>query len=390
MHIISGMSESQSAIEAAVAKTCAQFDADYWRGADETGDWPEDFTAAMAKGGWLGTAFPEAYGGAGLGLTEAVIVMQTVTRSGAGFSGASAIHINIFGPKPIEIFGSEDQKKEHLPRIISGEEKLCFAVTEPNSGLDTASLETKAERTNSGYVINGRKTWTTGAQRADKILLIARTTPKEDCAKPYLGLSLFYTDLNRNRIEMTPIPKMGRKAVECNSLFIDGLEVLVDDLIGEEGQGFKYLLQGLNPERVLFGAEAVGLGQAALERAVGYAKERVVFGRPIGQNQGVAHPLARSWAELQAAELLAYKAAALYDAGEPCGAEANAAKYLGAEAGFRACEAAVLAHGGMGYAKEYDVERYLREAMLARIAPVSREMILNYIAEHVLNLPKSY
>ena len=390
MHVISGMNEGQKAIEAAVAKTCAQFDANYWRTTDETGDWPEDFCKTMAEGGWLGTAFREEYGGAGLGLTEAAIVMQTVTRSGAGFSGASAIHINIFGPKPIELFGREEQKQEHLPRIISGEEKLCFAVTEPNSGLDTASLETKAERTNSGYVINGRKIWTTGAQRAGKILLIARTTPKEDCAKPYLGLSLFYTDLNRERIEMTPIPKMGRKAIECNSLFIDGLEVPADDLIGEEGEGFKYLLQGLNPERVLFGAEAVGLGQAALARAVSYAKERVVFGRPIGQNQGVAHPLAKSWAELQAAELLAYKAAALYDAGAPCGAEANAAKYLGAETGFRACEAAVLAHGGMGYAKEYDVERYMREAMLARIAPVSREMILNYIAEHVLDLPKSY
>jgi acyl-CoA dehydrogenase len=263
-------------------------------------------------------------------------------------------------------------------------------VTEPNSGLDTSSLETKAERTNDGYMINGRKIWTTSAQRANKILIIARTTPKDQCAKPTQGLSLFYTDLDRAKIEANPIPKMGRKAVECNTLFIDGLEVSKDDLVGEEGKGFQYLLHGLNPERVLFAVEAVGLGRAALNKAVSYAKERVVFGRPIGQNQGIQHPLAKAWAELEAADLLAFKAAALYDRGLECGAEANAAKYLGAEAGYSACETAVLTHGGMGYAKEYDVERYMREAMIARIAPISREMILNYIAERVLHLPKSY
>ena len=390
MHTISSMSDDQQAIRDAVERTCAQFDLDYWSRTDETGEWPEAFTTAMAEGGWLGVAFPEEYGGVGLGLSEAALVMQTVTRSGAGFSGASAIHLNIFGPKPLEKFGSDEQKRHHLPRLISGQDKMCFAVTEPNSGLDTASLETKAERTNAGYVLNGRKIWTTGAQRADKILIIARTTPKDQCAKPYLGLSLFYTDFNRDRIEARPIPKMGRKAVECNMLYIDGLEVPADDLIGEEGQGFKYLIEGLNPERVLFAVEAIGLGQVALARAAEYAKERVVFGRPIGQNQGVAHPLAKAWAELQAAELLSYQAASLFDAGQPCGAEANAAKYLGAEAGFSACEAAVLAHGGMGYAREYHVERFMREAMIARIAPVSREMILNYISERVLGLPKSY
>lgn len=382
--------ESHQEIRDAVAKTCQKFDESYWANVDETGNWPEEFCSAMANGGWLGIAFPEEYGGSGLGLTEATLMMQTVTRSGAGFSGASAIHLNIFGPKPLEKFGTDEQKTTHLPRIISGEDRMCFAVTEPNSGLDTSNLETKAERTNSGYVVSGQKIWTTGAQRADKILIIARTTPKEQCAKPYLGLSLFYTDFNRDQIEANPIPKMGRKAVECNALFIDGLTVPTEDLIGEEGEGFKYLLQGLNPERVLFGAEAVGLGFAALERATRYANERVVFNRPIGQNQGVAHPLAKSWAELSAAELLAYKAAALFDAGKDCGAEANAAKYLGAEAGFKACESAVLAHGGMGYAREYHVERYMREAMIARIAPVSREMILNYISERVLGLPKSY
>ncbi len=390
MHAIDAITEDQQAIRDAVARTCARFDDAYWMETDETGHWPEAFCDAMAQGGWLGVAFPEDYGGAGLGLTEASIVMQTVTRSGAGYSGASAIHLNIFGPKPLEMFGNAEQKRENLPKIISGEEKMCFAVTEPNSGLDTASLQTKAERTNSGYIINGRKIWTTGAQRADKILIIARTTPREEASKPYLGLSLFYTDFDRGRIEAQPIPKMGRKAVESNTLFIDGLEVPREHLIGEEGHGFKYLIQGLNPERVLFAVESIGLGFAALERAARYAQERIVFGRPIGQNQGVAHPLAKCWAELSAAELLAYKAAALFDAGEECGAEANAAKYLGTEAGFTACEASVLAHGGMGYAKEYQVERWFREAMLARIAPVSREMILNYISERVLGLPKSY
>jgi len=390
MHQIAPMSEDQAAIKAAVEKTLEPFGDEYWAKTDETGDWPEEFCDAMAAGDWLGIAFPEEYGGAGLGLTEAALMMQTVTRTGAGFSAASAIHLNIFGPKPLERFGNPEQKRENLPKIISGQEKMCFAVTEPNSGLDTSSLETKAERTNTGYTINGRKIWTTGAQRADKILIIARTTPKDQCAKPYLGLSLFYTDLDPNKIERQPIPKMGRKAVECNMLYIDGLEVPKDHLIGEEGEGFKYLLQGLNPERVLFAVESIGLGFSALERAANYAKERVVFGRPIGQNQGIQHPLAKSWAELSAAELLAYKAAGLYDAGQDCGAEANSAKYLGTEAGFRACETAVLTHGGMGYAKEYHVERMMREAMLARIAPVSREMILNFIAERVLGLPKSY
>jgi acyl-CoA dehydrogenase len=388
VHNIAPMTEDQQSIQDAVAAVCREFDAEYWRKTDEMGKWPEEFTKAMADGGWLGIAMPEEVGGSGLGLMEAAIMMQTVARSGAGFTGCSSIHLNIFGAKPIEKFGTPEQKQEFLPKIISGQQKMCFGVTEPNSGLDTSSLETRAERTNSGYTINGRKIWTTGAQRADKILLIARTTPKDKVAKPYMGLSLFYCDMKG--IEAKPIPKMGRKAVECNMLYFDNVEIPKEALIGEEGQGFKYLLQGLNPERVLFAVEAIGLGFAALERATTYAKERVVFGRPIGQNQGVAHPLAKCWAELSAAELLAYKAAQLYDKGLECGAEANASKYLGAEAGFNACEASVLAHGGMGYAKEYDVERYMREAMIARIAPVSREMILNFISERVLGLPKSY
>jgi acyl-CoA dehydrogenase len=373
-----------------VLRLCAGFNAEYWRRTDETGDFPEAFVAAMAEAGWLGAAMPVELGGSGLGLTEAAIAMQAVTESGAGFTGSSALHLNIFGPMPLAKFGTEEQKKRLIPRLISGADKLCIGITEPDAGLDTTSLTTKATRTNDGYVISGRKVWTTMAQRANKILIIARTTPRAEVKKSTEGLSLFYCDFDRTRITATRIPKMGRKAVESNSVFIDDLHVPAHDLVGEEGRGFYYLLDGLNPERVLFGAEAVGLGRAALARAATYAKERIVFGRPIGQNQGVAHPLARAWAELEAANLMAFKAASLYDAGKDCGAEANAAKYLGGEAGFHACEAAVLAHGGMGYAKEFDVERYFRESMIARIAPISREMVLNYLAERVLGLPKSY
>jgi acyl-CoA dehydrogenase len=384
------LSPDQLEIGESVARLCARFDGDYWRQVDDSGDFPEAFVAAMAEGGWLGTAMPTELGGAGLGLTEASIMMQAVAQSGAGFSGASALHLNIFGPMPIAKFGTDDQRRRFIPPLISGEDKICIGITEPDSGLDTTSLTTRAERTPDGYVINGRKVWTTMAQRANKMLIIARTTPKDQVRKATEGLSLFYVDFDRTAISATVIPKMGRKAVESNSVFIDNLRVPADALIGEEGRGFYYLLEGLNPERVLFAAEAVGLGRAALARATSYAKERVVFGRPIGQNQGIAHPLAQAWVELEAANLMAFRAAALFDAGRDCGAEANASKYLGAEAGFNACEAAVLAHGGMGYAKEYHVERYFREAMIARIAPISREMVLNYIAERVLGLPKSY
>lgn len=384
------LTAQQQEIRSQVEKICARFDAAYWARADETGEFPEEFVAAIASGGWLGVAMPEDVGGAGLGLTEAAILMQTVAESGAGFTGASAFHINIFGPNPIVRFGSPEQRRRFLPPLIAGTDKCCFGVTEPDSGLDTASLKTKAEKVSGGYVISGRKIWTTGAQRANKIMIVARTTPRDQCARPTGGLSLFYAEFDRGKIQATPIPKMGRKAVESNVVFIDGLFVPDAGMIGEEGKGFSYLLHGLNPERVLFGAEAVGLGRAALKRAALYAQERVVFGRPIGQNQGVQHPLARAWMDLEAANLMAFQAAALYDRDEYCGAEANAAKYLGAEAGFSACEAAMMTMGGMGYAKEYHVERYFREAMIARLAPVSREMIYNFVAERVLGLPKSY
>ena len=382
--------DEQQAIRDGVLKLCARFDAGYWRGVDESGDFPETFVTAMTQAGWLGAAMPVELGGSGLGLTEAAIAMQAVAESGAGFSGASALHLNIFGPMPLAKFGTDDQKQRLIPRLISGEDRMCFGVTEPDAGLDTTSLTTRAVRTNDGYVIRGRKMWTTMAQRATKMLIVARTTPRAEVAKATDGISLFYVDFDREKIQATPIPKMGRKAVESNAVFIDDLYVPADALVGEEGRGFYYLLEGLNPERVLIGAEAVGLGRAALNRAAGYARERVVFGRPIGQNQGVAHPLARAWMDLEAANLMAFKAAALHDAGRDCAAEANAAKYLGGEAGFRACETAILTHGGMGYAKEYDVERYFREAMIARIAPVSREMIFNFIAERVLGQAKSY
>jgi acyl-CoA dehydrogenase len=344
----------------------------------------------MAEGGWLGIAMPEAFGGSGLGITEAAAVMQAVAQSGAGFSGASAVHMNIFGLNPVVVFGTVEQKQRFLPPLIAGKEKACFAVTEPDVGLDTTRLKTRAVKDGNGYVISGRKIWTSTAQVTEKMLILARTTSYEEAARPSAGMSLFYTDLDRSAVEVREIHKMGRSAVDSNMLFIDGLKVPPEDRIGEEGKGFQYILHGMNPERILIAAEAVGLGRAALARAAHYAAERVVFGRPIGQNQGIQHPLAERWIELEAAELLVYRAAAAYDAGEDAGAFANAAKYFAAEAGHRACETAVLTHGGMGYAREYHVERYFREIQIARIAPVSAQLILSHIGERVLGLPKSY
>ena len=383
-------SDEQLLLRDNVARLCSEFDDAYWRERDRDGGFPHDFHQAVAAGGWLGIAIPEAYGGAGLGITDAALMMQTIAQSGAGLSGASAIHMNIFGLNPVVVFGTDEQCQRFLPPLIAGKEKACFGVTEPDAGLNTTHLTTEARRDGDEYVINGQKIWTSTAQVANKILLLARTRALDEVDKATQGLSLFYTDFDRDCIEVQEIDKMGRKAVDSNSIFIDDLRVPVGDRIGEEGKGFQYILHGLNPERILIGAESVGLGFAALERATDYARERVVFGRPIGQNQGIQHPLARCWMELSAAELMVYDAAARYDAGESVGAQANAAKYLGAEAGHRACETAVLTHGGMGYAKEYHVERYLRESYIPRIAPVSRELIFSFIAERVLDLPKSY
>jgi acyl-CoA dehydrogenase len=384
------LSPDQQSIRASVERLCAQFGDDYWLAKDRDAIFPHEFHRAFADAGWLGIAMPEGYGGAGLGITEAALMMQTIAASGAGMSGASALHMNIFGLNPVVVYGSDAQKQRWLPPLIAGKEKACFAVTEPNTGLDTTHLKTKAVREGDYYVVSGAKVWISTAQVANKMLLLARTTPIEETAKPSQGLSLFYTDLDRRFVEVREIPKMGRAAVDSNQLFIDALRVPVEDRIGEEGRGFEYILHGLNPERILVGAEAVGLGQVAIQRAANYAKERVVFGRPIGQNQSIQHPLAECWMELESANLMVFKAASLYDSGKPCGAEANAAKYLGAERGFKACQTAVMTLGGYGYAKEFHLERYLREVLICRIAPVSPHLILCYIAERVLGLPKSY
>ena len=382
--------EQQESIREAISRICNQFGDDYWLARDQDGQFPDEFVKAITEGGWLGIAMPEAYGGAGLGITETTIMAHTIARSGAGMSGASAVHLNLFGPNPVVVFGTEEQKSRMLPPLIKGLDRACFGVTEPDAGLNTTRLATRAVRDGDNYRVSGRKLWTTTAQTANKILLIARTTPIEECSKPTQGLTLFYTDLDRERIEVRLIEKMGRKAVDSNALFIDDLLVPIRDRIGEEGDGWKCLLHGLNPERILIAAEAVGLGQVALEKAARYAKERVVFDRTIGKNQAIQHPLAENWMELQAAELMVFKAASLYDKGKPCGAEANASKYLAASAAHKACQRAVLTHGGMGYAKEYHVERYLREVMIPVIAPISQELIKSFIAEQVLDQEKSY
>ena len=384
------LSNDQEAIKDSVKKICDRFPLQYWRDQDKTGEFPEDFVKAITDGGWLGIAMPEEYGGAGLGIMEAAVLAHTISNSGAGFSGASAVHLNLFGPHPIVVFGTEEQKKRFLPPLIKGEDRACFAVTEPDSGLNTMALKTEAVRDGDNYIINGRKLWTTTAQTANKILLITRTSAADSGAAPGKSLTLFYTDLNRDRIEVREIEKMGRGAVDSNSLFIDDLVVPVTDRIGEEGEGWKCLLHGINPERILIAAEAVGLGQAALERASLYARDRVVFDKPIGKNQAIQHPLAVNWMELEAALGMVFRAASLYDRGENCALEANAAKYLAAEAGLSACQQAVRVHGGMGYAKEYHVERYLREIMISVVAPVSQEMIKSFVAEKALSQTKSY
>ena len=385
-----GFTAEQDAIREAIAKICARFGDDYWLKKDKEGGFPTELHQALARDGWLGIAMPEAHGGAGLGIAEAAIMMQTIAQSGAGFSGASAVHMNIFGLNPVVVFGTEDQKKRMLPNLIAGKERACFAVTEPNTGLNTTRIKTKAEKKGDKYIVSGQKVWISTAQVAEKILLLARTTPIEACKKPADGLTLFYTDFDRRHVEVREIDKLGRKCVDSNQVFFDAMPIPEADRIGEEGKGFQYILHGMNPERILIASESVGLGRCALQRATQYAKERIVFDRPIGQNQGIQHPLAANWMALEAANLMVFKAAWLYDHGKPSGAEANAAKYLAGEAGFDACQQAVMTHGGYGYAKEYHVERYLRESLIGRIAPVSPQLVLCFIAERVLGLPKSY
>lgn len=377
-------------IRSAVAALCAGFDDAYWLRKDLEGGFPADFHQAVANAGWLGICMPAKFGGAGLGVREAAVLVQAIAESGAGMSGASAIHMNVFGVQPVVVFGTQSQQERMLPPLVAGKERACFAVTEPNVGSDTTRLKTRATRDGDHYVVHGQKVWISTAQVAEKMLLLARTKPVEECAKPQHGLSLFYTTLDRERVQVREIHKMGRAAIDSNELFFDGLRIPVEDRIGEEGHGFEYILHGMNPERILIAAEAVGLGRAALRKAVQYAKERVVFGRPIGMNQSIQHPLAERWMALEAANLMVEQAADRYDRNLDCGAYANTAKFLAAEAGYQACLTAVMTHGGFGYAKEYHVERYLRESLIPRIAPISPQMIQCYIAEKVLGLPKSY
>lgn len=384
------LTDDQRAIVDAAERICENFPLEYWREKDKTHSFPHEFFRAVADGGWLGICTPEEYGGANLGVTEAALFLRTVAACG-GQAAASTIHMNIFGLQPIVHFGSEEQKKRFLPPFINGEVKACFAVTEPDTGLDTTKLKVTAKKQADGnYLISGKKVWISTAQQADYMLILARTTPIEEVEKHSEGLSLFYTKLDRDYVDIREIDKLGRAAVDTNELFIDNLPVSKNDLIGEEGKGLKYIFHGMNAERVFVAAEQVGMGQAVLKLATQYAKERVVFGRQIGQNQGIQHPLARNWIELEAANLMIMKAAWLYDQGLSCGGEANSAKLLGSEACKNACETAILTHGGFGYAKEYHVERFMRESWIGYIAPVTPQLIMSFIAERKLGLPKSY
>jgi acyl-CoA dehydrogenase len=378
----------QQMIRDSILKLCEPFDDQYWLDRDNDGVFPDDFCKAIVDEGFMGIAMPEEYGGSGLGITEAATMVQAITESGAANAGFAAIAINIFGLNPVVVFGTDEQKRRWLPPIIKREDVACFGVTEADTGLDTTRLKTRAVWDGENYVVTGEKMWTSTAQQANKILLIARTN--QDTEKPIDGLSLFYTDLDRDYCDIRPIDKMGRKCVDSNTVIFDGLKIPKEDLIGEEGKGFRYLLHGLNAERILISASLVGIGRLALGKAANYARERIVFNRPIGMNQGIQHPLAESWAELEAVNLMAFRAAELYDRGDECGREANAAKYLAGEATFKACTTAVMTHGGMGYAKEFHVERYMRECMIHRLAPISPQLMLSYIAERALGLPKSY
>ena len=388
------ISDDHKSIRESVRTLVRSFGDDYWLARDHDGVFPREFHRAMADAGWLGITMPTEYGGAGLGVTEAVIMMHEVASHGGGMAATSGVHINLFGPHPIVVFGTDAQKKRWLPPLIEGQDQVAFGFTEADAGLNTTALKTFARKVDGGYLVNGDKVWTSTAQVANKIMLLTRTTKLEDCQRPTDGITIFYTDLERakreKRISVQLIHKMGRNAVDSNSIQIEDLFIPDEDRVGEEGKGFSYILHSLNPERLLIAAEAIAMGQDALRRATKYAKERVVFGRPIGQNQGIQHPLAESWMELEAAWTMVMKGAWLYDNHQPCGAEANAAKYLGARAGYDACLQAVMTHGGFGYAKDYHVERLLREVTITRIAPVTEQLILSFIAEKVLDLPKSY
>ena len=383
------LTDSQELIKKETAALARSFSLDYWLDKDDKAEYPHEFVKAFADNGWLGLMVPEEYGGAGLGVTEAALMLHEICASGAGTSGASPIHFYIFPPTPVIKFGTEAMKRKHLPSICTGETVMAFGVTEPNAGTDTSRIQTRAEKHGDKWIVNGRKVWTTNAQHANKILLLCRTSER-DPKKPLKGMTLFFTAFDRTAISVRLIHKLGRAAVDSNEIAIENLEIPGEDVVGTVGEGFYHLLESLNPERIVIGIEAVGIGRAALDRAVQYAKERIVFDRPIGKNQAIAHPLAHASAELDAAEGMCLKAAWLFDNGRPCGKEANAAKLLSAEAGFNACDAALQTFGGFGYAKEFYVERLWREIRLYKIAPISQQMALNYLSEHVLGLPRSY
>ena len=384
------LSEQQQLMRAEVRHLARSFDWSYWREADATSTYPHEFFDAFATAGWLGTVIPTEYGGSGLGVTEAALVLGEICASGAGTSGASPIHFSMFPPMPIIKYGSEEMKRRYLPDIAAGKIKLAFSVTEPNAGSDTTQLQTTAVRDGDEWLINGRKVWCSNAQNADRVLILTRSTPLSQTTKKAKGLSLFFAPMDRSAITIKLIEKMGRHAVDSNELFIDNLRVQPADLVGQEGEGFYHLIDGLNPERIVIAAEAIGIGKAALDKAVQYAKERTVFGRAIGANQGIQFPLAEAYARLEAAELMVFKAAWLYDQGLPCGKEANIAKFLAGEAGCEAVDHALQTFGGFGYAREFDIERLYREIRLYKIAPISQQMALNYIGEHVLGMPRSY
>jgi acyl-CoA dehydrogenase len=384
------ITDEQQLIRDAVRKVCAGFPDEYWAQKDEAHEFPWDFYNAMAESGWIGVAIPEAYGGSGRGITEASLVLEEVAASGAAMNGATALHLSIFGMHPVVKYGSEDMKQKYLPAVARGELHVAFGVTEPNAGTDTTAIETFARRDGDQYLVRGRKVWTTKALVSERVLLLVRTTAKDKLERRTDGMTLLLAELQRPEVAISAIDKLGRNAVATCEVVYDDLPVQVTDRVGEEGKGFKYLIDGLNAERILIASEALGIGRAALRRAVDYANERVVFNRPIGKNQGVAFPLGEAKMRLDAAELMIRKASWLLDSGQPCGAEANMAKWLAADAAFQTADQALQTHGGFGYAKEYHVERYWREARLMRIAPISQEMILNYVTEHVLGLPRSY
>jgi acyl-CoA dehydrogenase len=384
------LTAEQEDIRRGVRDLAGRFPDEYWAECDQKCEFPAEFYRAFADAGWLGIAIPEEYGGGGLGILEASLLLAEVAASGAGMNGCSTMHLTIFGLNTIVKHGSEQMRKTVLPRAVDGSLHVCFGVTEPDAGTDTTRISTFARRSGDSYVVTGRKVWITKAGQSQKMVLIARTTPRDQVDKPTDGMSLFLVDLGSDAVRLQPIPKMGRNAVPSYEVYLDGLRVPAEARIGEEGKGFRYLLDGLNPERILLAHEALGIGRAALRRAVRYANERIVFDRPIGKNQGISFPLAEAATRLDAAELMARNAAWRYDHGLPCGKEANMAKWLCADAGFQAADHAIQTHGGMGFAHEYHVERYFREARLLRLAPISQEMVLNYVAQHVLGLPRSY